>query len=108
MSSPLLIGDHAYLHLRNQKFACVDLSTGKLAWETDRKFGKYWSMVSNGTEILALDEDGTLLRIEADPKTFKLIEKRKVSDGESWAHLGLSDKQLFVRDLTGLSVFCWN
>lgn len=108
MSSPLLIGDHAYLHLRNQKFACVDLSTGKLAWETDRKFGKYWSMISNGKEIFALDEDGTLLRIEADPKAFKLIEKRKVSDGESWAHLGVSDKQLFVRDLTGLSVFSWN
>lgn len=108
MSTPLIIADHAYLHLRNQKFACVDLATGKVAWETDKKFGKYWSMIGNGREILALDEDGTLLRIAADPKSFRLIEKRKVADSDSWAHLGLSDRQLFVRDLEGLSVFGWN
>jgi outer membrane protein assembly factor BamB len=55
MSSPLVIGDHLYLHLRNQRFTCLDLRTGKECWITSRAFGRYWSMVARKDRILALD-----------------------------------------------------
>jgi outer membrane protein assembly factor BamB len=29
MSTPVVIDGHAYLHLRSQRFTCVDLATGK-------------------------------------------------------------------------------
>ena len=29
MSSPVVIDNHVYLHLRNQRFACIDIATGK-------------------------------------------------------------------------------
>ena len=46
MSTPVIIEGHAYLHLRNQRFTCVDLATGKQRWETKERFGQYWSLVA--------------------------------------------------------------
>ena len=69
MSSPILIGDFCYLHLRKQRMACLNLKTGETAWISSESFGKYMSMVSNGKDILALDEDGTLYLIGANSGT---------------------------------------
>ena len=34
MSSPVVVGDHLYMHLRNQRIQCVDLKTGEETWRT--------------------------------------------------------------------------
>ncbi len=107
MSSPVLIGDHAYHHLRKKRFVCMDLNDGEIEWTTERTFGEYWSMISNGERILALDEKGILFHIDPDPGEFKLLEERKVVEGDSWAHLGLDGKQIFIRHLRGLKCFTW-
>lgn len=61
------------MHLHNQRFACYDLSTGDQKWFT-RPYGKYWSLVANEGQILALDERGDLLLINANPESFDLID----------------------------------
>ena len=104
MSSPVIIDGHAYLHLRNQRFACIDLETGKEKW-ISKPFGKYWSLVANGNQILALDEIGEFLLIDATPDEFRLADRRKVSDDSTWAHLAVVDGQVFVRELGGLAVY---
>jgi outer membrane protein assembly factor BamB len=106
MSSPVVIGSHAYVHLRNQRFACLDLATGKEAWIT-KPFGKYWSLVAAGDRILALDETGDLRLIRATPDSFTLVGEAKVADGESWAHLAVEGRELYVRDLVGITAFDW-
>ena len=106
MSSPVVIDGHAYVHLRNQRFACLDLGTGKETWIT-KPFGKYWSMVAAGDRILALDETGDLRLIRATPAAFELIGEAKVAEGESWAHLAVEGRELFVRDLEGLTAYEW-
>lgn len=105
MSSPIIIDGHAYLHLRNQRFACIDLATGKEKWIT-KPFGKYWSMIASGDKILALDSSGELLLIDADPSEFKLLSRRKVAD-DSWAHLAVSGDEIFVRALDSLVKLSW-
>ena len=95
-----------YLHLRNQRFICVDLESGEVRWTT-KPFGKYWSMVVNGDKILALDERGELMMIQASPEEFKLIDKKKISDSSAWAHLAVVGNRVFVRDLDGISVLKW-
>jgi outer membrane protein assembly factor BamB len=105
MSSPIVIGNHAYLHLRNQRFTCLDLETGKEAWTTT-PYGKYWSMIANGAKLLALDERGDLLLINATPEKFDLLDSRKVSDN-TWAHVALVGDELFIRDLKGLTAYRW-
>jgi outer membrane protein assembly factor BamB len=106
MSSPIVIDGHAFVHLRNQRFACLDLATGKEDWITT-PFGRYWSMVAQGDRILALDETGDLRLIRATPERYEPLGEATVAAEESWAHLAIDDGQLFVRDLKGLSAYRW-
>lgn len=107
MSTPVVIDGHIYTHLKNQRFACIELATGKERWVTT-PFGKYWSLVAQGQKILALDERGDLLLIKANPEKFELLGQRHVSDSPSWAHLAVCSDEVFVRDLKGLTVHRWN
>lgn len=107
MSSPLVIGDYLYMHLRNQRFTCLDLRTGKERWITSATFGKYWSMVAQKDRILALDQRGILYLLRANPEKFDLLDKQKVSDAETWAHLAVCGDELYIRELNALAVYRW-
>ena len=106
MSSPVVIEGHIYLHLRNQRFVCLDVKSGEECW-TSTPFGKYWSMIVSGNNILALDQCGELLLMKASPEEFKLISRRQVAE-DCWAHLAVAGDQVFVRDLQAIKVFKWN
>ena len=106
MSTPVVIDGHVYTHLKNQRFACIDLATGKERWVTT-PFGKYWSLVAQGQKILALDERGDLLLINANSEKFDLVDQRHVSESPTWAHLAVCGDEVFVRDLKGLTVYRW-
>ena len=105
MSSPVIINDHAYIHLRNRRFACFDLKTGQEKWRS-KTYGKYASLVAAGDKILALDQKGELLMIKADPEKFELIDRRTVAN-DSWAHLAVTDSEVVVRDLKKVTLFRW-
>jgi len=106
MSSPVVVGDYLYLHLRNQRLCCLDLRSGEEQWRT-KPFGKYWSMVAQGDKILALDERGILYLIHANPEEFQLLDERKVGGDSTWAHLAISGDQIFVRALDSLVAYQW-
>lgn len=111
MSSPIIIGHYAYLHLRNQRFTCIDLRNGEAKWKSI-PFGKYCSLVANEDRILALDERGELLMLRANPEKFELIEKRKLTDDQTWAHLAVApnaegNNQIAIRELKSISFFDW-
>ncbi|MBN2292604.1 MAG: hypothetical protein JXM70_09275 [Pirellulales bacterium] len=106
MSTPIVIDGHAYLHLRSKRFTCVELATGKQKWTT-KPYGKYWSMVAQKDRILALDQRGELLLIQATPEKFELLDSRKISSQETWGHLAVCGDQVFVRELMGISVYRW-
>lgn len=106
MSTPVVINGHAYMFLQNQRLACVDLKTGKETFRTSERFGKYASMIASGDKIVALDEDGTLMLLKANPEKFELIDKIKVS-GDSWAHLAISGDEVIIRELRALTSYKW-
>ncbi len=107
MSTPVVVKNHVYMHLRNQRVTCLDLDSGKTCWTTDKPFGKYWSMVAQGENILALDERGILYLFRATPEKFDLVDSRKIADEETWAHLAVCGEELFVRELNAMSVYRW-
>lgn len=106
MSSPVVIDDHAYLHLGNGRLCCINLRSGKETWRS-KSFGKYWSMAVQENRILALDERGELLLIEAVPDEFRLLDRKQISDKECWAHVAISNNEILVRDLGGVTLFDW-
>jgi outer membrane protein assembly factor BamB len=106
MSSPVVVDHYIYLHLRNKRFSCIDLETGKEKWVT-KPFGEYWSMVTNGKRILALDQSGKLRLIAHNPEAFELLSERKVSEEEAWAHLAVANGQIVVRSQKQLELFDW-
>lgn len=107
MSSPVVIDGHAFLHLQNRRFTCINLKTGEQTWTTTEPFGQYWSMVASGDRILALDQTGSLFLIKANPKQFELLDTRKISKADTWAHLAVCGDELFVRELNALAVYAW-
>jgi len=106
MSTPVVIGDHAYLHLRNQRLTCINLTNGKTTWTTT-PFGKYMSLVTNGDKILALDERGVLVLFRANPEKFEQLDSREISQEDTWAHLAVCGNQLFVRELHAIAAYSW-
>lgn len=106
MSTPILYEGHAYLHLANQRFTCIDLATGETKWTTE-PFGQYWSMVLRGDKILALDERGELLLVKPTPERFVLLDKREVTNSPAWAHVAVSGEEIFVRELQGIAAYRW-
>lgn len=107
MSSPIVHDGHVYLHLRNQRFACIDLETGKEDW-ISKPYGQYWSLVAQGSRILALDERGDLLLLNANPEEFDLVDSFHVSDEPTWAHLAVCGDEIFIRDLKGITSYTWS
>jgi outer membrane protein assembly factor BamB len=104
MSSPVLIDGHLYIHLRNTRFACIDLKTGSETWVTE-PVGDYWSLVFDGDTILALSSDGVLRLIKASPEKYNEIDSLKVAEDSSWAHVAVAGDRIVVRSLGGIKVY---
>jgi outer membrane protein assembly factor BamB len=107
MSSPVVIDGKIYLHGRDKRFHCLDPKSGKTLWSSGDKFGEYCSMVTQGNHILALDQRGILLHIDANSKSFELLSEVKLETSSTWAHLAVCGDELYVRHLKGLNVYRW-
>ncbi len=108
MSTPVVIDGKIYLHQRNRKFSCLDPVTSKVLWTSKKPFGQYWSLVANDHTILALDQKGELLLIEANPQAFTLLDRRKITKKDTWAHVAVVDDQIFVRELNAITAYRWH
>ena len=104
MSSPVVVGEYAYQHLKNDRAVCYSLATGEAAWTT-RPFGGYWSLATDGENVLALDAGGDLLLFAADPAEFRLLDRRTVTDKTSWAHVAVVPGRVYVRALDALIAY---
>ncbi len=106
MSTPVIIDGFVYLHLGNQRFTCLDVKTGESRWTTE-PFGQYWSMAMRGDRILALDEQGKLLLIRANPEKFELMDTREISKDSTWGHIAVAGQDIFVRELKAIAAYRW-
>ncbi len=107
MSTPVVVDGKIYIHQRNRKFSCLDPVTSKILWTSKKPFGQYWSIVANDDTILALDQKGELLLIEANPEAFTVLDRRKITKESTWAHVAVADDQIFVRELNAITAYRW-
>lgn len=107
MSTPVVINQVAYHHLKSQRMMAIDMTTGEELWTSGDSFGKYMSFVARDDRFLALDQDGTLHLIAANPSKLDIVDTRTVSTDETWAHLAVADDQLFIREQNALTTWEW-
>jgi outer membrane protein assembly factor BamB len=107
MTSPVFLNGMAIELNRDQRLVAVDLETGEKLWEVKDKFGKYWSLVTDGTRVLGLDQKGDLLLFQPTRDAWNLIDRVEVTDEESWAHVAVVDGILYVRALEGITAWKW-
>ena len=107
MSAPVVVDDFAYAHLKNGRFACIDLRTGSVNWISNRTFGKYCSMVYRKDHILALSNDGKLFLFHANPNRFVLADSSAVSTDETWGHLAVAGQDIYIRERNAIAAYQW-
>ena len=107
MSTPVVVADHVWLHQRSQRVVGLNLRDGAERWVSEKSFGKYWSQVAGGDKILALDERGQLILLRANPEKFEVLDEKKIADKDTWAHLAVSGRDVFIRELRALTVWRW-
>ena len=107
MTSPVVIGNHAYLYLRAKRFACVDLDSGEEVWRSSGMTDEYWSLVAQGERLLALTEAGELHLIQHNAEDLQIVDTMRISEGKTWAHLCVDGGQLIVREQDGLAAYAW-
>jgi len=93
--------------LKSQRVLAIEVETGRELWTSDTSFGKYMSLVAQGDRILGLDHRGILYLFRANKEKFDLLDQRRLTEAETWAHLAVADEQVFVRELNALSMFHW-
>ncbi len=107
MSTPVVIDGVAYNHLKSQRVMAIDVESGRELWTSDKSYGKYWSLVAQGDRILALDQTGMLYQLRANQQKMEIIDERRLTDAETWAHLAVAGDQVFVRELNQLVAYQW-
>lgn len=107
MSTPVIIDGVAYHHLKSQRVMAMEVTTGRELWTSDQSFGKYWSLVAQGNRILSLDERGELFLLRANPQKLEILDRRKLTGEETWAHLAVDDAGLVIRELHALVALDW-
>jgi outer membrane protein assembly factor BamB len=107
MTSPVAVDGHAYLFLRSNRFACLDLANGRERWTSEPTGDEYWSLVAQGDAILALSDNGTLRLLHATPERYEVRDERELVEGPSWAHLAVAEGELHVREQDAYRVFRW-
>ncbi|MEM7353931.1 MAG: PQQ-binding-like beta-propeller repeat protein [Acidobacteriota bacterium] len=106
MSSPVVAGDHAYLHLKNGRLALLDLKNRREAWISKESFGAYASLVGRGSRLLMLTGDGDLKLLPFDPEGLRELDTRKVAE-HTWAHLAAQENRVYVRTSSSLIAYEW-
>jgi outer membrane protein assembly factor BamB len=108
LSNPVIVGDYAYAHLRNRRMTCIDLRTGEDKWITPPDYDDYMSTIVQGDRLLTLSNAGVLRLIRANPEEFELLESRAMSeDAQTWGHLALAGREMFIREQDALAAYVW-
>ncbi len=91
----------------NGRWSCVDLKTGKLAWEAPG-VGKGGSVISADGMLYCYSEDGAVGLVRPSTEKCEVVSIFKVTqgDGPHWAHLVVANGRLYVRH--GDALVCYD
>lgn len=86
----------------DKQLRCIDWQTGAVRWTLpDTGLG---TLLLAGRRLLALQEDGTLLTLEATPEACRPLGRTKILTGRCWSAPALANGRLYVRNAAGVLV----
>ena len=74
---------------------CIDLKTGAVKWEQPG-FGA-GNVVLAGQNLIALQDDGQVVLVQASPEGYKELGRTKAIEGKCWSTPALSNGRVYVR-----------
>jgi outer membrane protein assembly factor BamB len=100
-SSPVRIGGQLYGLVKKQ-VVCVDLATGKDAWQHEGNVGTspdkaFAAFIAAGENVLMFNDGGELILFAGDPAAYRELGRVQVC-GKSWCHPAYVDGRMVVRD----------
>ena len=105
--APVVVKDHLVgFDQRTRRLVCIDLASGKTAWNSPRIGKLFVSLVVAGDQILALSDQGELNVIAANTKEYVSVGTFKVAEpGEIWSQLAVVNNRLYIKDKEYLSCY---
>ena len=104
LSSMVVAGDFVYGMNDGGEFSCVRLADGRTMW-TGGQHGYYASPIVAGKRLFALNEQGKLAVVAADPAAYRDLGASQLVDGETWTMPAVVGSRLYVRSADALTAF---
>ena len=92
-----LYGMFCFKKFKTGPLKCVELATGKIMWE-ESGFGQ-GNVILVDDRLLALNDQGELVVVEAQPAAYKEIARTQAVKGKCWSTPALSNGRIYVRSV---------
>jgi hypothetical protein len=79
----------------NGPLQCIELSTGEIKWSKDG-YGP-GNVILSGDKLIALADNGELAVVQATPKKYDELSRKKVLQGKCWSTPILSNGLVLAR-----------
>lgn len=101
LATPVLVDGYLYglgtTAGKNTDFVCVDFKTGEEKWNHPRAFLDYASIIAVGDKLLALNSNGELTLLKANPEKYEELGRVQAC-GKTWSFPAYADGALYARD----------
>ena len=106
-NTPVLIDNLLFGLTDRNKLFCIDAKTGQATWTDDTTRGKsgFGAIVSAGSCLFLLTNDGELIAFKPDGKAYSQIAQYKVAETATTAHPVISGKRIFIKDQESLAMW---
>ena len=105
MTNGVAVDDVLYglSHLNAGQYFALDLATGTVLWKSEPRQAENAAMVSAGTVIFSLEDDGELVVIKPSRSRMDVVKRYDVADSATWAQPTIARDRVFVKDLSTLT-----
>ena len=110
MSDGVVAGDVLFgMANRNSgQYFAADAATGKTLWTSEGRQAGHAAIARAGDVFLSVEDDGELVVIRNSKTGFEPLKRYKVAEAATWAQASYSGNRIFVKDVSGLSLWTLN
>ena len=94
-------------HKNSGQFFALDARTGRTLWTSPPRQATNAGIVRAGDLLFMLKDDAELIVAKASSTGFEPVKRYTVADSATWAQPTVSGNRVFVKDVSGLTLWTW-